>query len=1219
MASNTSLLDTNLNVSPYFDDYDPTKQYYKVLFKPGTAVQVRELNQLQSILQNQITSFGQNIFKEGSVIKGCTFTFDNNYNYVKLIDTYANTSALNISDINGFNVVNSRGLTALVVNTYAGAVSTNPDLNTIYVKYLNSATYSNGATQTVFDPSEQLSIYASGNTYQGNVVVANSSYNPTGTGYAFTTTEGIVFKKGYFIYVDPQTIIVDKYSNQPDGISVGFEAEEEIITASNDSSLYDNAAGAPNYSAPGADRLKLIPTLVTISTSSANTTTFFSLVDFKLGAPVTIRQDTQFNSIAIEEARRSYETNGNFVVNPFIVSSQSLANTSDPDYATHYNAIVSAGIGYVNGYRVQFNNSNAFKARRGTDYANVSQQNVSLNFGYYILLNELSGEFGDSNKIIQVQLHNVTKTSVTNRSFLGTSFSPTTQIGTAYVRGFSFDNGSQGSNTAQYRLYLFDISMNPGSNFNDVKSVIYYDGSLEGVADVVLDYSISTNNYIATIKSPYLNGMIYPFGQNALTSNGFNNTQFDYRKISNTNFSSSATNSIASITITTPPSGSDSFLYLGSLSSSQMNDFIVVPTSNGYSTNKTGTVSVSSSTNVVSGSGTSFITDYAVGDFIITNTSDVRRITSISNNVYMTVDSNFSSNTGSLNHQKAFIVGNPIPFASRANRSMNISANTLTISLGEGANGAFNVQVASSINRSGATPIQKIINRNVFVKIDCSNNINGNIGPWDLGIPDILSLDGVYVDSSGNKTYSNTGTNLANYFKLDNGQRDAYYDLGKLSVITNSPADRLNNNTTILVQLSTFTHQSGSGFFTCNSYPIDDSNISNTNAITTAEIPTYSSSGGYYFDLRNCIDFRPTASNTANVSTTVVGATVNPSSTLNFIGAPILPDPDSIFTTDLAYYLSRTDRLAIDTSGNIVITEGLPAVSNPQAPSEQNGTMTLSLLSVPPYPSLTTNEAQEYNRYDLAIQSATSQNRRYTMKDIKSLDTRITNLEYYTSLSLLEQSAAALQIRTTTTGQTRFQNGIFVDPFTGFDLSNTLDPKYYMAIDPMTNTLRPAFVQMRSDFAFDPALSSGVQQHGELIMLPHTSNNVYINQQYASKYRNCIEGNIYTWIGTITLTPSGSISPDTTTSPSVVNNLDLAQNWLNLQNAWGTQWGNWQTLSTTSSNTLITASSTVSQRIGDPSTPPPSSDDGGTPPPNYQWSDSGDGLGIIGTSPYGDS
>ena len=60
--------ETNLNVSPYFDDFDSNKNYYKVLFKPGYPVQARELTTLQSILQNQIEKFGNHIFKEGSVV-----------------------------------------------------------------------------------------------------------------------------------------------------------------------------------------------------------------------------------------------------------------------------------------------------------------------------------------------------------------------------------------------------------------------------------------------------------------------------------------------------------------------------------------------------------------------------------------------------------------------------------------------------------------------------------------------------------------------------------------------------------------------------------------------------------------------------------------------------------------------------------------------------------------------------------------------------------------------------------------------------------------------------------------------------------------------------------------------------------------------------------------------------------------------------------------------
>ena len=79
---------TNLNVSPYFDDFNENDNYYKVLFKPGVPVQARELTGLQSILQNQIAKFGQHFFKEGSkVIPGNT-TYIDNYKCVVINKEY---------------------------------------------------------------------------------------------------------------------------------------------------------------------------------------------------------------------------------------------------------------------------------------------------------------------------------------------------------------------------------------------------------------------------------------------------------------------------------------------------------------------------------------------------------------------------------------------------------------------------------------------------------------------------------------------------------------------------------------------------------------------------------------------------------------------------------------------------------------------------------------------------------------------------------------------------------------------------------------------------------------------------------------------------------------------------------------------------------------------------------------------------------------------------
>ena len=54
-----------LKNNPYYDDFSDEKNFLRVLFKPGYAVQARELTQLQTILQSQITKFADHFFKEG--------------------------------------------------------------------------------------------------------------------------------------------------------------------------------------------------------------------------------------------------------------------------------------------------------------------------------------------------------------------------------------------------------------------------------------------------------------------------------------------------------------------------------------------------------------------------------------------------------------------------------------------------------------------------------------------------------------------------------------------------------------------------------------------------------------------------------------------------------------------------------------------------------------------------------------------------------------------------------------------------------------------------------------------------------------------------------------------------------------------------------------------------------------------------------------------------
>ena len=79
---------TNLNVNPYHDDFSPDKNFYRVLFKPGYPVQSRELTTLQSILQNQIESLGNHVFKEGSLVVPGNISYDSQFYAVKVNSTH---------------------------------------------------------------------------------------------------------------------------------------------------------------------------------------------------------------------------------------------------------------------------------------------------------------------------------------------------------------------------------------------------------------------------------------------------------------------------------------------------------------------------------------------------------------------------------------------------------------------------------------------------------------------------------------------------------------------------------------------------------------------------------------------------------------------------------------------------------------------------------------------------------------------------------------------------------------------------------------------------------------------------------------------------------------------------------------------------------------------------------------------------------------------------
>lgn len=456
-------INTDLNISPYFDDFDVEKQFYKILFKPAYAVQARELTQLQSILQNQVEQFGDNVYKEGSIIKGCNFTVIDGLKYVKLVDKL-NFDVLSYVSEPGTDIIGgveteidivyelegaSSGLKAKIISASRGFETRPPDLNTFFISYLNTNETSGVKT---FIPGENLKInrykYNGSNLYQTELNIENINVtlqtDPTGKSYGIQAAQGVIFQKGHFLFADDQVLVVSKYTDQPDGISVGYEVSESLVTALQDNSLYDNANGSTNENAPGADRLKLVPVLVAKNTTVADVDKdFFTLIRYENGSPVQLRDVSEFNSIADELARRTYEESGDYILEDFTVTSERRGS--------RLVANLGKGVAYVRGYRVENRGSMSFTIDNVANTAITQNQSVSFDYGAYVDIVDISGTidvtYGSANLL--------------NAS--------STQIGNAIIRNITPD-----------KIYIFGVTMTtPGATFGDVVYIQSTSGLIE--------------------------------------------------------------------------------------------------------------------------------------------------------------------------------------------------------------------------------------------------------------------------------------------------------------------------------------------------------------------------------------------------------------------------------------------------------------------------------------------------------------------------------------------------------------------------------------------------------------------------------------------------------------------------------------------------------------------------------------------------------------------
>lgn len=1161
-------IETNLNQSPYFDDFADSKNFHRVLFRPGFAVQARELTQLQSILQNQVERFADEILVDGTIVTGSPIKTET-VEFVKLRDRDANNRVILLSDFfSGGAVANAivtgttSGMTAQLIDAKEGSEAADPNFFSIFVQYTNSG--ANNTTRAFTDNESLVVRNRNGNAF---IVAANTvTSSSTGKGFRATVGDGILYHKGNFIRIAPQSIIVNKFSERP-SVQIGFESKEELIDSNQDSSLLDNASGATNFAAPGADRLKITPTLVSRPLNSANTTTFVTLAEVTEGVITKKNTSTVYSDLGKYIADRTFETNGNYAISPFntrirehLKSGTNLGRYSDGSYLKLV-AEIEKGAGYVNGNRVELINPLYIDVDKATDFETKDGRVLSQGFGNYIIAKEVVGTW-DFQGLRQVSLRDAAQKGISGKN-LGTQGAQGSEIGTARVRGFQYHSGTPGTALGQFRIYLFDISMNSGKSFGDVRGV--YENNSSGpksMADIVLNASGD-----AKLQEPGLNTLVFPFtqkGTKQLTDSlGTVDTQFVFRTEKSVTF----TNGTATVTANSAHAGGTETLNETGvpLTNTEERNILVVSKAQSQTDAHAGSIS-SISGNTVNGSGTTFTTVYQVGDFISVGGGSIERITEISNNTTLKIANTTTNQTGA--HKTVFPTG--YIFDLSGNGTISSSASAHTINLQQANLSSFSASVYFNVLRTSAVQTSKTVNKDKFVHINTGSNPASSTGPWPLGVSDAFKLVAVYKGS--NTGVGTSDNDVTSQFELDTGMKDAFYDTALLKKKPTSTLDTVNSG--LMVKFHHFgrDRSQGIGYLSVDSYPVDDSNTANTTAITTQDIPKFvSPTTGRNFDLRDAVDFRPFKANTVAVSATgtVASAPTNPTASTTFdidSDGAYFPTPDENFQADVQFYLPRKDRIVVTDAGRVEVIKGRASLT-PKTPDEKAGTMTIGVLEIPVFPSLSAQVARESGRTDYQVKLSLENNRRYTMRDLRAIEDRITNLEYYTSLNALETNARNKQLFGDT-GVERFKNGFLVENFDGHNLSDATKPGYRAAIDRNRNQLRPAFRRTDIELAKDKSLSStNVTKTGNLLTLSYTHQNE-INQPFASKLRNPVQEITFNWKGQVVLNPSMDNTPDITTLPDIQLDFDGMYEAIELianqTGITGIDWGNWTTVSSAS-------------------------------------------------------
>ena len=416
---------TTYSAAPYSDDFSQDKNYLRILFRPGRSVQVRELNQLQSNIQDQIDKFGRHIFKDGDrVLDGYT-NYDSSIQSIGVDweNTTVTLTAAELASLKGKEIYSGTSWRAKILSA-----ENHNGGQRLYIKLVGQAgTFTNGQSVHIDLETGEAALRIGGNDYADTVKIAevDTSIEAVKNHGGIFQDAGVFFVKGHFVHTDATVTFHEKTTLVPKltGAAV-FDITETIVESTTDNSLLDNANGEPNDNAPGADRYKITLDLKFIpsGTTQAATLPRIKLLDIKEDRVVNPAR-TEYSELGKALAERTQEESGSYVINPFknevreylnaagnrgkytaaeihnsggtpLLSGANNEANATAEGKKRFIVGVEPGVAYVQGYRVELEDKQDVvcdKGRESSDEGTEANYKLSVNRGQYI-----EGSFTDS-------------------------------------------------------------------------------------------------------------------------------------------------------------------------------------------------------------------------------------------------------------------------------------------------------------------------------------------------------------------------------------------------------------------------------------------------------------------------------------------------------------------------------------------------------------------------------------------------------------------------------------------------------------------------------------------------------------------------------------------------------------------------------------------------------------------------------------------------------